>query len=204
MRRSSAQWIRFWELVERQHGVVERSQLRELDFSDDEIDARLATGFLHELHRGVYAVGRPAVSNRGRWLAAVLACGPDAALSHTSAAALWGIVSDDENQTHVSVPATCHPRHPNIKAHRRTPMPVVSEVDGIPVTTPLATLVDIARPRQVWALERAVNRRTSSALCGSTRRWSASEILHDGQASARSKGSSGDTSEPTRASSDAF
>jgi very-short-patch-repair endonuclease len=157
MRRSSAQWIRFWELVERQHGVIERSQLRELDFSDDEIDARLATGFLHELHRGVYAVGRPGVSDRGRWLAAVLACGPHAALSHTSAAALWGIVSDDEYQTHVSVPATCHPRHPKIKAHRRTPMPVVLVVDGIPVTAPLATLVDIARPRQVWALERAVN-----------------------------------------------
>src|SRR4051794_33716053 len=142
MRRSSAQWIRFWQLVERQHGVAERSQLRELGFSDDEIDARLANGFLHELHRGVYAVGRPGVSDKGRWMASVLACGPEAALSHASAAALWGIVADGEDQTHVSVPVTCHPRHPGIRTHRRAPTPAVSVVDGIPVTEPLATLVD--------------------------------------------------------------
>ena len=76
-------------LAGRQHGVVTRAQLRELGFRDSAIDRRVAAGRLHRLHRGVYAVGHRVLSPHGRSMAAVLACGRGAALSHASAAALW-------------------------------------------------------------------------------------------------------------------
>src|SRR6478672_2438262 len=74
-----------------QHGVVSRSQLLEVGFSPKAITDRLGRGGLHSLHRGVYAHGHRALAWHGRWLGAVLACGPDAVLSHRSAAALWDL-----------------------------------------------------------------------------------------------------------------
>jgi hypothetical protein len=74
-------------LAERQHGVVTRRQLLALGFSSDAIQHRIATGRLHAVWRGVYAIGRPHLTLHGRWMAAVLSSGPDAALSHDSAAA---------------------------------------------------------------------------------------------------------------------
>ena len=61
-----------------QYGVVERGQLAALGLSGTTIGRRMEAGRLHRLHRGVYAVGHPLVPTRGRWLAAVLACGPAA------------------------------------------------------------------------------------------------------------------------------
>src|SRR3954469_5651686 len=80
-----------WALTRRQHGVVSRWQLRRLGFTRHAIAHRLANGRLHEVLPGVYAVGRPTLSRYGRWMAAVLACGDGAVLSHLSAAALWEI-----------------------------------------------------------------------------------------------------------------
>src|SRR5690349_20782436 len=80
-----------WELVERQHGVVARRQLLALGYSPKGIRHRVSSGRLHVIHRGVYSVGRRSVSPYGRWMAAVLACGPKAVLSHSSAAAIWQI-----------------------------------------------------------------------------------------------------------------
>src|SRR5919198_5554708 len=78
-------------LAGRQHGVVARTQLRGLGLSASAIDRRVQAGRLHVVHRGVYAVGHPVLGPDGRRMAAVLACGPGAALSHASAAALWGL-----------------------------------------------------------------------------------------------------------------
>src|SRR4051794_35587374 len=66
-----------------QHHVISRPQLLALGVSRHAIENMVARGRLHPLFRGVYAVGRPQVSWRGWWTAAVLACGPDAVLSHT-------------------------------------------------------------------------------------------------------------------------
>src|SRR6185295_3317585 len=95
--RKRVQWTskELWALARRQHGVVTRKQLLAGGLSGDMIQRRLAAGRLHPLWRGVYAVGRPEVSDRGRWMAAVLACGPGARLSHGSAAALWGLLAWD-------------------------------------------------------------------------------------------------------------
>src|SRR5688572_15757025 len=80
-----------WELVGAQHGVVTRRQLREAGLTDEAIDHRIERHRLHPLFAGVFAVGRREVSQEGRWMAAVLACGEGAVLSHESAAQLWGL-----------------------------------------------------------------------------------------------------------------
>ena len=78
-------------IATRQHGVVSRRQLLALGLSARSINHRLAIGRLHPIHRGVYMVGHARITARGRWMAAVLACGPGALLSHRSAAALWDL-----------------------------------------------------------------------------------------------------------------
>lgn len=88
-----------WRLVEQQHGVVARGQLLELDFSARAIERRIASGRLHPVWRGVYAVGRPQLGRHGRWIAATLACGPAAVLSHGSAAILWGFGRERKGQS---------------------------------------------------------------------------------------------------------
>src|SRR4051794_9326802 len=77
-------------LAARQYGVVSRDQLRELGLSDGGIAGRIRRGTLHRRHLGVYAVGHTVLGARGHWMAAVLACGDTAVLSHTAAGALWG------------------------------------------------------------------------------------------------------------------
>jgi hypothetical protein len=138
-------------LAAEQHGVITRTQLLELGFSPRAIKHRVLKGRLHPAHRGVYAVGRPELSRHGRWMAAVLSCGPAAALSHGSAAAVWGIRSDD-GRIEVSVP-TGHPRRRGMTVHRRTVVDVTHR-HGIPVTTVVQTLVDLATRLPVSALER--------------------------------------------------
>src|SRR5215831_2994902 len=94
-----------WNLARAQHDVARREQLLALGLTRHAIDHRLATGRLHRLWDGVYAVGSPHVSQKGLWMAGVLACGPDAVLSHDSAAALSRIIEWTPQKLHVSVPS---------------------------------------------------------------------------------------------------
>jgi len=80
-----------WTLAEGQHGVVSRRQLLELGVGADSIDRRLKLKRLRQIHRGVYTIGHRLLTQEGRWMAAVLACGPRAVRSHRAAAALWGM-----------------------------------------------------------------------------------------------------------------
>ena len=147
-----------WALARKQHGVVARRQLRGLGFSEDAIDHRIATGRLHPLHEGVYAVGRPEVTHYGRWMAAVLASGEGAVLSHESAAALWGIRPRRRGRIEVSVPAERTVNRPGIRPHRRKLSDNhVTKRHGIPVTTPLLTLIDLDTSLATEPLEAAVN-----------------------------------------------
>jgi very-short-patch-repair endonuclease len=161
MRGSSLQTIRerAWALVRRQHGVITRIQLLELGLSPRAIEHRIATGRLHPVGRGVYAAGRPELTRYGRWTAAVLSCGPDAALSHESAAALFEIRADRGGKIEVSVPAHMPRRPPGVVVHRRArrgPWEVTVH-HGIPVTSPLCTLVDLATRLNRAQLEAAIN-----------------------------------------------
>lgn len=150
---------RIWALVKRQHGVVAHRQLRELGLSRSSIRWRVKSGRLHPVRRGVYAVGRPETTAHGRWVAALLACGPGAALSHGSAAALWGFGAEVRGLVEVSLPPGRRSRHPGIRAHRRARLPPdqVTEHEGVALTAPIRTLIDHAPQLTPARLERAVN-----------------------------------------------
>jgi very-short-patch-repair endonuclease len=123
--------------------VIAREQLAEIGLSPDAIDYRVAVGRLHRVHQGVYAVGHPVLGRSGRWMAAVLACGPDAALSHASAAALWALQRGEPTIVDVTARRTGRKR-PGIRIHRpRTPAETTTR-DAIPVTTPARTILDMA------------------------------------------------------------
>ncbi|HEX8959833.1 MAG TPA: type IV toxin-antitoxin system AbiEi family antitoxin domain-containing protein [Solirubrobacterales bacterium] len=150
---------RIWTLVKRQHGVVAHRQLLELGLGESSIYWRVKSGRLHAVRRGVYAAGRPELSRHGRWMAAVLACGPGAALSHGSAAALWGFGFESRGLVEASLPAGRRCRQPGIRAHRRAALRLddVTEHEGIPVTSPMRTLIDQATQLSPARLERAIN-----------------------------------------------
>jgi very-short-patch-repair endonuclease len=148
-----------WRLAASQHGVVSRRQLLELGLSPQAIQHRIKRGRLHRVDRGVYSVGRPELSQRGRWMAAVIACGPGAVLSHGSAAALWGIDEERGRLIDVAVPASSRCRREGVRTHRCRSLKQthVARNDGIPVTTVIRTLVDNAAHLDRAAMERAVN-----------------------------------------------
>lgn len=146
-----------WALARRQHWVVTRRQLLALGFTSDEIATRIRDGRLHRVHAGVYAVGRPELTREGYFMAAVFACSRGAGLSHESAAELWQIRPGHRGAIHVSVPpGGTNPRRPGITVHRRMHLETVRR-KGIPVTSPVDTLVDLAMRVSEAQLERATN-----------------------------------------------
>jgi very-short-patch-repair endonuclease len=152
-------------LAARQHGVVARRQLRALGLGEDAIDRRIARGGLHPRHRGVYAVGHTLTTRAGVWMAAVLAVGPDAVLSHRSAAALWSL----RQSTRVEVISPRKRRIPGVLTRRiLLPPDEITVRDGVPVTTPARTLFDLASVVTQRQLEHALNeaeiRRLTSPL----------------------------------------
>src|SRR4051794_11459274 len=145
-----------WTLARRQHFVITRKQRLAIGYTSEAIDYRIETRWLHPIHAGVYAVARGDLTREGYFMAAVLACGPGAALSHESAAELYAVRPRAPGPIHVSVPASRRATHEGIRVHRRTGVEV-RELNGIPVTSPIDTIVDIA-PRLTDArLERAIN-----------------------------------------------
>jgi very-short-patch-repair endonuclease len=145
-----------WRLARQQENVIGGDQLREIGFGADAIKHRVARGRLHRLWHDVFAIGRPDVTDRGRWMAAVLACGPGAVLSHRSAGAAWGVCDEDPGRVHVSVPGH-RSRHAGIRCHERSPLPPNTQLDGLPVTTPEWTLVDLAAVMHLEGLAKAAN-----------------------------------------------
>jgi len=147
-----------WDLSARQHGVVTHAQLIDHGLTPGAIRHRLRTARLHPVARGVYAVGRPQLSREGRWLAATLASGAEAALSHVSAAALWGIRRQRDGLVHVSVPAVYERQRAGIRIHRVVGLDGhVRTRDGIRVTSPARTLLNQAAVLSVRQLEADVN-----------------------------------------------
>jgi predicted transcriptional regulator of viral defense system len=136
-------------VARRQHGVVAHRQLVETGLSRDAIATRVRVGRLHRLHRGVYAVGHRAPSVEKAWMAAVLACGAGAVLSHWSAARLWGMLpasGQTGRPIDVSLPSKSgrKPRK-GIRIHRcasLTPA-LTAKRSEIPVTNPARTIADM-------------------------------------------------------------
>jgi len=121
---------------------------------------RITRGRMHRVHRGVYAVGHPILSVKGRWLAAVLACGPEAALSHRDAAAHRGLLHVGARvRIDVLSPSGAGRGRPGVEVHRG-PLPEQDRtvLDGIPVTSLARTLLDLAEVIDRRGLERALDR----------------------------------------------
>ena len=180
------------ELAARQHGIVTLAQLRGLGLSRSSIAYRHRIGRLHVVHRGVYAVGHPELSEEGRFLAAVLAVGEDAVVSHIAAAVLCEFWPRSRDSEPVDVSVTRRIRgSARIRLHvvRALPAADVTRYRGIPVTTPARTLVDLAgvavndralrravheaevqrrvsHPQLVAQIERTTGRRAAARLAG--------------------------------------
>ncbi|MBS1886275.1 MAG: DUF559 domain-containing protein [Actinobacteria bacterium] len=148
-----------WRLARDQHGVLTRADMLRLGFTSKGIRHRIASGRLHPVAGGIYAVGRPELTPNGRWMAAVLACGDGAALSHRSAVGLWGIGQEKKGRIDVSIRRRSRLERPGIKVHARPSLPQgsVTRHLGIPVTDPVQTLIDLATELPPLRLERSVN-----------------------------------------------
>jgi very-short-patch-repair endonuclease len=144
-----------------QKGVITILQLRALGFSSQTIARLRAKGHLHRIHTGVYAVGHTALTLHGRWLAAVLACGQDAVLSHHAAAALHELRTNPSGLIDVTAPGKR--AHDGVRCHTTRSLPASEKtaIDAIPVTTLARTFVDYA--------ETATKRHLNQALAAAER-----------------------------------
>jgi hypothetical protein len=143
-------------LAERQYGVVARAQLLELGLGPDAIDHRLQRKRLHAIHRGVYAVGQRQLKREAKWMAAVLAYGTGAVLSHRPGGAHWELVRE-RGPCEVTVPKARRSR-PGIRVHHaHLPPDEITVHHGIPITTVPRTLFDLAAYVSERELERAIN-----------------------------------------------
>jgi very-short-patch-repair endonuclease len=138
-------------LAAAQHGVVTTSQLLDAGVGRRSIARRVEAGWLVPLHRGVFQVG-PTTSTWGREMAAVLACGDGAVLSHQSAAAVWGFGKRDRD-VHVTTPAKRRSR-PGVRVHRTASLDAAVQ-HGLPLTTPARTLRDLRTVLPANELDRA-------------------------------------------------
>lgn len=141
-----------------QYGIATTRQLLEVELCGATIARWAKEGKLHRLHQGVYAVGHHAVPAEGRWMAATLACGSGAVLSHRSAAVLWGLLRPRGGPIEVSIPSRAGRRRRAGIRLFRCPSLQTTEVThhrGIPVSTPARTLADMRATCPAWEVRRA-------------------------------------------------
>jgi hypothetical protein len=150
------------QLGARQHAVFALGQLRALGLTPSAVRKRAAAGRLFRIHRGVYAlVPASLLSREGHWMAAVLAAGPGAALSHRSAAHLHGLRPTSRERIEVIVPGASARTVAGVDVHRSvtlTPTDVTT-VNSIPTTTLARTILDLAA---------VVEQRTVEVVIGET------------------------------------
>jgi len=145
--------------ADRQHGVVSREQLLAAGVGRGVIVRAVETGRLRPIFRGVYAVGHLALRREGWWMAALLACGEGAALSHRTAGEVWGIMTGPTLPIDVTAAAAKGRKHRQITTHRMLLDPFDAVVrDNLRVTTPSRTIVDLAASLEGRALRDAVER----------------------------------------------
>jgi predicted transcriptional regulator of viral defense system len=146
------------ELAGAQHAVFSLDQLVAFGLARSSVRSRAAGSRLHRIHHTVYSlVPRSLLTREGHWLAAVLACGEGAVLSHRTAAALHGLRPTQRAKIDVTVPRRSARRHKGVDLHRSTTLAPedVTIVDGIPCTTVARALLDLAEVVDPRALERA-------------------------------------------------
>jgi hypothetical protein len=155
-------------LAGRQRGIATRRQLRAAGLSDDAIDYRLETGRLHVVHRGVYLVGHPIFPPLAREVAALLAGGPRAVLSHRTAAVTWRILDERSDLVDVTVVGRRGRQRAGIRLHSTVGLQrrEVRISNGMPVTAPARTLLDLGTVLTGRGLVRAVDEARALRLVG--------------------------------------
>jgi predicted transcriptional regulator of viral defense system len=146
------------QLAVAQNGVVTLEQLEGLGLSRRAIHDRERTGRLHRIHQAVYSLTPSVMTQRGKFMAAVLACGPDAVLSHRSAAYLWGLVDSWEEPIDVTAPRRRGRSPDGVAAHRDGSLQPIDKTTlyGIPCTTVARTILDFAAVEPEWKVRKAV------------------------------------------------
>lgn len=125
-------------IADRQHGVITAKQLAMVGLGRSAVSERTSAGRLHRIHRGVYAVGRRGLSLHGRFMAAVLACGDGAVVSHVSAAVLWQLLKPIDGPVHVTTPSTSgRSRRRGIHLHRCPSLNAPAEPSPSPSSLPI-------------------------------------------------------------------
>lgn len=144
------------ELAKAQHGVVAIWQLYLLGLTRRAVQRRVERGRLHRVYRGVYAVGHAKLTERGHWMAAVLACGAGALLSHRSAAALRSLLPDARAIVDVTAPGRSRCGVGGIRLHQPRSIHAddIDVYDGIPTTSVARLLLDVAATEPRRRLER--------------------------------------------------
>jgi hypothetical protein len=160
-------------LAREEWSVLSIDELCACGLSARAIAVRVAQGRLSRMHQGVYAVGPGRLQLEGRFLAAVKACRPRAVLSHFSAAALWGLVEWDGRHPEVTIRDTTPRSHPGIRVHRTRVLDArdVRRHNGIPVTSPARTALDVCAQLRFRPARRAVRQGLS------LRRFSVADLI---------------------------
>ena len=147
-------------VAEGQHGNVSLEQLRACGASAAAAQARVRRGHWRRMHKCVYFIGRGPITLRARWMAAVLACGPTAVLSHRSAAALHGLRAENRAKTDVSVPSKSIRQRRGIEVHAAGSLTAedITDIYNIPCTTLPRTVFDLAETVDRRAVLLAIDR----------------------------------------------
>jgi len=141
-----------------QLGLVTRAQLLASGVAANAVRHRVRAGRLRPVHPGTYATSPAPLTPEQRCLAAVLACGPGAVLSHGSAAALWRILPAPPGPVEVLRPGARRDGPAGVRVHRTQDIPPDETIvhRGVPATTPARTLLDLAATGPAGRLERAL------------------------------------------------
>jgi very-short-patch-repair endonuclease len=163
----------------KQHGVISTAQLEAAGLTRAAIAKRVKAARLHRLHRGVYAVGHTRLTFEGRCMAAMLALGEGAAISHRSAAALWGLLPPDDGPIEITVPGDGgRERRKGIRVHRSSTFIAGVSIlrNGIAVTKATRTLRDLHRTVSQSVYRTAVRRALDKRLISSAQLRSEEEL----------------------------
>lgn len=172
------------ELAAQQHGVFSTAQARELGVDRKRLRRLVSGKHLARLHPGVYAATGAPETWRRDLFAAWLAAGPGAAVSHRAAAQIWGLLRDTPDLVELAVPEPRHPKVAGAVIHRSVDLqPAHVESDeGLPVTSPMRTIVDLGLVLRHWDVEDALDRGLTKRLFTVTAiEWMRAEVAERGR-----------------------
>jgi very-short-patch-repair endonuclease len=154
--RQNAVWRAISALARRQCGVISLKQLQSAGLTYAQVRRLLERGLLIRLHQGVYAVGQLPQLTKGYLVAALLAGGPDAFLSHRTAAAVYGLREVSIARIDVTVPGSKRRSRGTLRFHRTTQQPTIKTRNGLRVSSLPDMLIELAPHQTRQELDRLI------------------------------------------------